>query len=156
LAIAGGEPLMRHGEYGGYFNFLQRLTAPLTGESKQGVSVFLNGIYADRRTSTLDSQMAAGVLYTGPFSSLPEDELGFAIGRTHVNSRVADVEWLQNELGRGPVGVQSAEYVGELFYKIQATRWLDLRPNIQYVCQPGGISNKASDVVIGLKLSVNL
>jgi porin len=69
---------------------------------------------------------------------------------------VADVEWLQNELGRGPVGVQSAEYVGELFYKIQATRWLDLRPNIQYVCQPGGISNKASDVVIGLKLSVNL
>jgi len=156
LAIAGGEPLMRHGEYGGYFNFLQRLTAPLTGASKQGVSVFLNGIYADRRTSTLDSQMAAGVLYTGPIASLREDELGFAIGRTHVNSRVADVEWLQNELGRGPVGVQSAEYVGELFYKIQATRWLDLRPNIQYVRQPGGISNKTSDVVIGLKLSVNL
>lgn len=69
---------------------------------------------------------------------------------------MADVEWLQNELGRGPVGVQSAEYVGELFYKIQATRWLDLRPNIQYVRQPGGISNKTSDVVIGLKLSVNL
>src|SRR5580658_4211406 len=51
LALDGGAPLMRHGEYGAYFNFLQRLTGRMGGDSTQGVSVFLNGVYADRRTS---------------------------------------------------------------------------------------------------------
>jgi porin len=75
-----------------------------------------------------------------------------------VNSRVADVERLQNAqnaAGLNPVGVQSAEYVGEVFYRAQATPWLDLRPSIQYVRDPGGIGSNTPDVVIGLRLSVN-
>jgi porin len=155
LAIEGGEPLMRHGEYGAYFNFLQRLTGPMTNDSKQGVKVFLNGVYGDRRTSTIDSQIAAGLLYAGPFASRPQDEVGLAIGRTHVNGRVADVERLENAVGRGPIGVRSAEYVGELFYKVQATGWLDLRPGIQFIHDPGGIAKNTDDLVVGLRLSVN-
>jgi len=155
LAIEGGEPLMRHGEYGTYFNFLQRLTGPKTGDFKQGVKVFLNGVYGDRRTSTIDSQIAAGLLYAGFFASRPQDEVGLAIGRTHVNGRVADVERLENAAGRGPIGVQSAEYVGELFYKVQATGWLDLRPSIQFIHDPGGTVENTDDLVVGLRLSVN-
>ena len=49
LTINGGPPLMHHGQYGAYVNFLQRLTAPSPG---RGLSVFLNATYADRRTST--------------------------------------------------------------------------------------------------------
>jgi len=146
LAIEGGAPLMRHGEYGAYFNFLQHLAGSVNGDSKQGVKVFLNGVYADRRTSTLDSQIAAGVLYTGAFASRPDDELGLAIGRTHVNNRVADLERLEGALGRGSFGLQNAEYVGELFYKIQATGWLDLRPSIQYIRDPGGVAKNTDDL----------
>jgi porin len=155
LAIQGGEPLMRHGQYGAYFNFLQRLAGPMTGDSKQGVKVFLNGVYADRRTSTIDGQIAAGVLYTGTFTSRPDDEVGLAIGRTHVNSRVTDVETLENAVGRGAVGVQSAEYVGELFYKVQATAWFNLRPSIQYIHDLGGLAKNADDLILGLRLSVH-
>jgi porin len=155
LALDGGVPLMRHGEYGAYFNFLQRLTGPLTGDSTRGVRVFLNGVYADRRTATLDSQIAAGALYSGPFARRPDDEVGVAIGRTHVNSRVADVETLQNALGRGPVGVQNSEYVGELFYKVRATGWLTLRPDVQYVHDPGGIAKNTDDLIVGLRVSIN-
>ena len=155
LALDGGVPLMRHGEYGAYFNFLQRLTGSLTGASARGVRVFLNSIYADRRTSTLDSQIAAGVLYTGLFASRVDDEVGLAIGRTHVNSRVAEVETLENAVGRGPVGVQNAEYVGEVFYRVQATGWLALRPDIQYVHDPGGIARNTDDLIVGLRVSVN-
>jgi porin len=61
------------------------LTAP---SDDRGLSVFFNATYADRRASTQDNQLAAGLLYKGPFASRPADELGFAIGRTHVNSRV--------------------------------------------------------------------
>jgi porin len=155
IAIAGGQPLMRHGAYGAYVNFQQRLTSAPDRAAKQGLSVFFNATYADRRTATLDNQFAAGLFYTGPFFARPADEVGFAIGRTHVNSRVANVETLQNNLGLGPVGVQSTEWVGEIYYNVHAAAWIDLRPNIQYVRHPGGIDQNTDDVIAGLKLAIN-
>jgi len=156
MTIAGGRPLMRHGLYGAYINFQQQLLAPAGAGSKRGLSVFLNATYADRRTSTLDSQIAAGMLYTGAFAARPADEIGFAVGETHVNPRLADVERQENAEGYGPVGVQSSEWVGEVFYNIPVKGWLDLRPNIQYVAAPGGVSHSTNDLIVGLKLAINL
>ena len=153
LSINGGPPLMRHGQYGAYANFLQQLTG---AASNRGLNVFFNATYADRRTSTQDNQLAAGLLYKGPFALRPADTLGFAIGRTHVNSRIADMETLVNDSKPGSVGVQGYEYVTELFYGVQLNRWLELRPNVQYVAQPGGIARNTSDVIVGLKLSAGL
>ena len=82
--------------------------------------------------------------------------MGFAIGRTHVNSRIADVERRLDATTPGSVGVQGYEYVGEVFYGVHITRWLDLRPNVQFVGQPGGIARNTNDVIIGLKLLANL
>jgi porin len=156
LAIDGGEPLVRHGQYGAYVNFQQRVTAAAGTDSKRGLSVFLNATYADRRTSTFDSQIAAGLLYTGPFASRPADELGFAVGETHVNSRIADEERLQNFLGVQPVAVQTSEWVSEIFYNVHVAHWLDLRPNVQYVLHPGGTAANASDLIVGVRLAINL
>ena len=156
LALVGGQPLMRHGQYGAYINFQQRLTDPSGAASQRGLSLFMNAAYADHRTSTLDSQFAVGILYKGPFPSRVGDELGFALGETHVNPRIAAVERLQNDAGQAAVNVQGTEYVGEIFYNVHAVGWLDLRPNLQYVVQPGGIAHNASDLIAGLKLSINL
>jgi porin len=156
LALAGGQPLMHRGQYGVYVNFLQRLTSPPSPDSQRGLSVFLNVTFADRRTTILDNQIAAGLLYMGPLASHPADGLGFSLGRTHVNSRVANVEILQNAAGLGPAGVQGSEYAGELFYNVQAAQWLNLRPNIQYVRHPGGVAQNTTDVILGLRLSINL
>jgi porin len=153
LLINGGPPLMRHGQYGAYVNVLQKITAP---SADRGLSVFFNATYTDRRTSTLDNQIAAGILYKGPFEFRPADEVGFAIGRTHVNSRIADVETQLNAANAGSVGVQVSEYVAELFYAVHLTRWLDLRPNVQYVAKPGGIARNTNDVIVGLRVSANL
>jgi porin len=73
-----------------------------------------------------------------------------------VNSRIADVETQENASNPGSVGVQSSEYVAELFYGVHVGRWLDLRPNIQYVAQPGGIARNTNDVIVGLRVSANL
>ena len=100
---------MHAGQYGAYVNFLQRVTTPAVPGSTHGVSVFFNATFADRRTSTLDNQIAAGVFYTGPFAARPADKIGLAIGRTHVNSRIVEAERQQNAAGLGPVGVQSSE-----------------------------------------------
>lgn len=153
LSVHGGPPLMHHGQYGAYVNFLQELTAP---SEDRGLSAFFNATYADRRTSKLDDQITAGILYRGPLDYRPADELGFAIGRTHVNSRIANVETQVNAAHLGSVGAQGSEYVAELFYGVHVTRWLDLRPNIQYIAQPGGIARNANDVIVGLRVTAGL
>lgn len=152
-SINGGPPLMRHGQYGAYVNFLQQLTAP---SPNRGLSLFFNATYADRRTATQDNQIAAGILYKGPFALRPADELGFAIGRTHVNSRVADVETRLDAADPGSDGVQGSEYVAEFFYGVHLNRWLELRPNVQYVVQPGGFARNTNDVIVGLKFSAGI
>ena len=154
LAVAGGQPRGRDGAYGAYLSFVQKLTNPSATDPDQGLSAFFNATVADRRTAAVDSQIAIGVKYAGLLSFRPKDDIALAFGRTQVNSRVALGEELQNAAGLGPVPVQGSEYVAELYYTIHATDWLNLRPNIQYVHQPGGIS-QTDDVILGLKMSAN-
>jgi porin len=54
------------------------------------------------------------------------------------------------------VGVQGYEYTGEVFYGAQVTRWLELRPNVQYVAQPGGIARNTNDVIVGVRVTAGL
>lgn len=155
-AVLTGRPLeRRHGRYGAYINFLQQLTRPDASDPSRGLSVFLNATIADQRTSTIDNQIALGLIYKGPFDLRPKDEIGLAVGRTHVNDRVAKGQRLLNEAGLGPVAVQNAEYAVELYYGLQATDWLMARPNIQYVHLPGGTRHNDDVVVLGLKTSID-
>ena len=72
-----------------------------------------------------------------------------------MNPRIANVETLQNEQGPTPVGVQGTEYVGEVFYKVRCWAWLEVRPSIQYVVQPGGIAHNANDLIAGARVAIN-
>jgi porin len=149
----GVPPLTRHNSAGGYAMLQQQVTA-VDGNHSRGLSLFANFVQADRHTATIDQLITLGLFYTGPFNARPQDELGFAVGRTHVNSRVADGQALQNEVGLGPVAVQGSEYPVELYYSLYATQWLTLRPNIQHIHHPGGTSQNTDVVVLGLKAEV--
>src|SRR5690349_666437 len=117
-AVLTGLPLLqRNGRYGAYLNFQQQVTRPDVDDPSRGLSLFLNATLADRRTATTDNQIALGVTYKGPFDLRPKDEIGLAVGRTHVNDRVAEGQRLENE------AVQHSEYVVELYYGLQATGW---------------------------------
>jgi porin len=142
LAIAGGSPLRDTGRYGGYISFKQQITADPTGaDPAHGIFLFLNATFADDRTSTVDRQIAGGLLYHGPFDWRPNDDIGFAIGTTHVNSRVANGQTLANAFGIGPGYVQTGELATELFYGCQVTGWLNLKGGVQYIHNPGGYNN---------------
>jgi porin len=117
--------------------------------------VFLNATQADDRTSTLDSQVAAGLLYVGPFDARPLDGIGLAVGRTAVNDRVTHGQRLENKAGLGPVPIQGAEYVAELYYSLHVIHGMTLRPNVQYVHDPGGTSENSDAVILGLKTIID-
>lgn len=133
------------GRFGGYINFRQQITHTGTGNPKGGLNLFLNAVFTDDRTATTDRQIAAGFIYTGPLSFRPDDDVGFAAGTTHVNDRIAEAE------GDEGIGRQHSEYAFELYYTIRPIRGLQLRPNVQYILDPGGTAHNKDAVVLGLK-----
>ncbi len=127
----GGVPAQnlgdQRGRYGIYESILQQLTSE--GRGPQGWYAFLNSSFGDHRTSFQDYQIALGFKHTGTFVGRPDDEVGFAVGTTHVNSAAA-------ALGNPNAG--GNEVPIEAWYGWQATGWLNLKFDAQYVINPGG------------------
>lgn len=161
LALAGGAAQREQGRYGVSFQFQQQLTRPHADDGMRGLSAFLNVTQTDRRTSQTDNQIAFGMFYTGWFDSRPRDVLAVAVGRTQINPRYADNEALgviasQGFAPNALVRRLDAEYAVEAYYNLNLHSGLDIRPNIQYIRQPGGVTNARDVVVFGLKAMVNL
>lgn len=155
FAISGGDPLRRRGRYGGYIELQQQLTGtaidgPNGPTTTHGLSIFLNLTQTDRRTTRTDNQAALWLVYAGPFAGRPNDDIGIGIGRTHVNGRAALAEALANP-GSARAG---SEYTAEFYYGVHVRPWLIMRPNIQYVVDPGGYMHARDIIALGLKSAV--
>jgi porin len=146
----------RSRSYGGYLLAQQQVLPFAPGaDPKRGLSVFFNATQADRNTATVDSQYAVGLVATGIFRSRPKDDVGLAAARTHVNSRVAASEVLDESGGFEPEAVQHSEYATELYYGWHVLPGAVVRPNLQFIHEPGGIAEKSDVVVVGLKVGAS-
>ncbi|WP_312333053.1 carbohydrate porin [Acinetobacter variabilis] len=139
--IATGEGKNR--TFAGWLAVEQQLTS--TGSSRQGLHSFANFTWHDRDTNKVDNSQQLGLKYIGLVDSQPNDILGLAVNRVHVNDRFADSR---------PVYDASAEYNIELNYSYNATKWLMLRPNLQYVINPGSSNQVDNALVLGLTTRV--
>ena len=151
-AITGLAPLRRTGRYGVYAQFQQQLTGTSTDGPGgtpvvHGLTAFLNITQTDRRTTATDNQIAGGFFYTGLFPGRQADDFELGLARTNVNAR--SISPLLNTAAR-----PDAEYAAEIAYGLHATGWLILRPNVQYIVDPGGYSHVTNVVIIGLKGSI--
>ena len=133
--IATGEGKNR--TFAGWLAIEQQLTS--TGSGRQGLQSFANFTWHDRDTNKVDNSQQIGVKYIGLVDSQPNDILGLAVNRVHVNDRMDQAKF-----------DASAEYNIELNYSYNATKWLMLRPNLQYVINPGSSNNVDDALVLGL------
>jgi porin len=161
FALTGLPPLQSSGRYGFYVQGIQQITG--TGvynpegdyrprqqsgwTTTKGLAVFFNFIQADRATATLDDQIAVGLLYAAPFASRPKDMIGFAIGRTDYNTRAAE----SIELANPGVAVPRAEYPLELYYSYEVRPGWNMRPDFQYIIQPGGYVHVQPMLILGIR-----
>lgn len=129
--------------FAGWLAVEQQLTS--TGQGRQGLHSFANFTWHDRDTNKVDNSQQIGVKYIGLVDSQPNDILGLAVNRVHVNDRFADSR---------PAFNASAEYNIELNYSYNATKWLMLRPNLQYVVNPGSSNQVDNALVLGLTTRV--
>lgn len=154
-ATTGLPAHQRTGLYGAYLNFEQQFTRNESADPRGGLRGFVNMSIADKQTSVNWMQIAGGLVYTGLFSSRPNDQLAFAAGTTQVNPRLTGLQNTLSGLGLSPDVIRNSEYVFELYYGIVPTPGLTIRPNVQYVYTPGTIASNVNILVFGLKTVIN-
>jgi len=148
---ADAAPLMRSGVYGGWILAEQQFTGSASGDDPRGIRAQFAYTQGDRRTGDIDRMASLVGTWTGFHAARPQDGLGLGLAATHVNSR-ASRSWQ----GSGRPGAANDEYVAEAFYRWQVVPALALQPTVQYVLNPGGRSDSADAVVLGLKVVIQL
>lgn len=147
--------------YGGYILAQQQLTVQ-GGSNERGLTLTVQAVMNNHETSKTDNYQSIALTWKGPFDARPQDEIGIGAGRIHVNSAYTQALRDQNRFNgetdyRSPTYLpiqHGAEYNYEVYYNIQATKWLQVRPNLQYVSAPGAVS-KVDDAFVG-GLSANI
>lgn len=141
-----------HAGHTGYSaNILQTLKAANPDGSGQ-LQLVWNLAVAEKETNLIRSKTALGLWYTGLIPGRPKDDIGLGIGRSVINDRVSRQQRVLNAAGLRQGSVQESEVVKELYYSIQAGKHLIVRPNIQYVKNPGGRGDRDNITVLGLKV----
>jgi porin len=160
-ALTGLAPKSRSSKHGAWIMGQQQLTAH-HGDASRGLSVFASLTVHDKATSGIESFQNIGAVYKGPFDARPKDDIGLGVARLKVNGDVTKRQRLINDSTGitdydDPlyVPVQHSEYNIELNYGVHVTDWLTVRPNVQYVRNPGGVYEVDNAWVAGLKLQAS-
>ena len=96
--------------------------------------------YSDPSTATLRGTIVGALIAQGPFAARPDDYINIGYTRAILNQRTIDAKEAASD---GTLtDLSNGEGVLEAGYGFQATPWLMLHPNLQYVMNPGTFSYK--------------
>lgn len=144
---------------GGHYLLLDQAVWQSGDLSGQSLHVFGQAAAASSAASPFSKWYSTGVVLKQPFASRPNDTLALGFGRAVPNPRSREVQE-QNALANGQdfPNLSNAERLIELSYGYQATPWLMLRPDVQYVMEPGAFSGSDIDnaLVFGLQVKATL
>ena len=127
-------------------------------DAARGMSVSWSGSFSDQRTNRVRMSTSVSMRYRGLLDARPEDWLG--LGVSYIKMSGYANEQLRFASQGLPPGVNGYPAIGhsvnaELYYRIRATSWLELQPDIQYWHNPGGAGSTPDAWVAGLKTVVS-
>ena len=70
------------------------------------------------------------------------------------NSRLTQYQQDVDDVAPGSIGIQTFESIAEIDYGLQLKPWLRIRPNLQYINNPGGTGKIPNAFIIGLYTQV--
>lgn len=106
---------------------------------------------ADAHVHQIARYQGVGLVWSGPMfgSSEREEQLGLAVGMITNSGTFRRV---QAELGSN---FEQHETTVELTYRVRATPWLALQPDVQYIVNPGTDPTLDDAWVVGLRFELN-
>lgn len=151
--LAFGE---RSGAWGAFFSGVRQITRGDGTTAKSGLRAIVKGSIADPQTSTVDRTLVGTLVYTGPFKGRPLDDVGVGVAFNHLSDRIA--RYRSEVLAAGGTGPLpgSNERTVEAYYSFQFGKHLMVRPDIQWIHNPGGIDRRDDVVVVGSRIVISL
>ncbi|MBB5737685.1 porin [Xanthomonas arboricola] len=154
-ASASGLPFRwRDGAHGAFVSAVRQLTRGRGESAKSGLRAVVKASVADRATSTVDRTFAATFVYTGASARRPLDDVGVAIAFNHLNDRVADYRAERLALGQQAPLPGDGERTIEAYYSFRFGSVVMIRPDIQWIRHPGGISRRDDVVIVGVRTEI--
>lgn len=142
-----------NGRWGAYAMADQTIYRPQAGADRGLRIGGLAGI-GDRQTAQYRYILAGGGLYQGTFRRRASDFVSFSVSYARTNPRLTAFQRDRNIVAPGSIGIQDYEAIAETDYNLQIAPWLSVRPNLQYVINPGGTGKIPNAFVIGLYTGV--
>jgi porin len=131
---------------------------------QRGISLFgmvLNSTQSGTQLS--EFQDSFGAIWQGPWASRPDDRIGFQYGDYLFTRSEIDFLAAKRAKAGGTDRPHNNEQTMEINYMAQATPWLQIMPNLQYIIHPDGMggtvfpnANIKNALVIGLQFSIDL
>jgi len=117
--------------------------------SSQGLYLFATLAYTHQQEAALvPLQTSFGAQYVGPFFGRNQDRLIFGSTYGKLSEDYADE---QEALGKGR---PDYEWIFELGYRVQLTKFAYVQPDVQYVMHPGGTGDIPDATVLGMQFGV--
>lgn len=151
--FTGARFVTNNGRWGAYAMADQMIHRPQRNADR-GVRIGGPAGIGDRQTSQYAYFFAGGGLYQGTFRGRNSDFVSFSVAYVRTNPRPTAFQKDRNIMAPGSVGIQTYESIAEIDYNLQVAPWVSVRPNLQYIINPGGTGKIPNGFVIGLYTGV--
>jgi len=108
------------------------------------VTAFLRYGRADQDLRDVEHFWSVGARWKGPFAARPADEFVFGVSQAVMG----------RDFRRANTPSTSQETLFEMYYNIQITEWMALKPDVQVILNPGANDSNDVGVVAGLRLQL--
>lgn len=136
------------GRHGAYVLAEQRLTHE-AGDASRGLTAFAQYMVSDTATAQIRRWYALGGVYQGiggrAQDSIALGYVGADINRRLVDARRAALAGAQVPPASPLYRLSQAEELFELSYSVQVNPWLMIRPDVQYIVNPGTFAYTRTD-----------
>jgi porin len=143
----------RQGNTGYYILMDQMIYRKTSGKSPKGIIPFISYIAAPNAAyNIMPFFINGGLVYQSPFDSRENDAAGVAFIYGSFSNTQREAQRINNPT----LQTQNFETVFELFYLVQATNWLKVQPDLQYIINPDGTGDIPNATVIGAQVVITL
>lgn len=111
-------------------------------EDEQGLGLFFQFGWSPSDRNEIHKHYGGGFQYYGPLPTRDEDVFGLGLQHITVSNELQSLE------------DRFSETAVELFYRVQMTDWLSIKPDLQYIAKPGGDGRDAW--VAGVRVEFSL
>ncbi|WP_260928101.1 carbohydrate porin [Novosphingobium sp. 9] len=124
--------------------------------NKRSLGVIAAYTLNPRASAQITRWYTLGLIQTGTFKGRDQDTFNVGVVKAVVNPRLREAYADTNDLAGGMDSLPQGETAFEVSYGIQVNHWMILRPDVQYIADPGAFSyaNRKDAIAAGAQVKI--